>query len=226
MTGPEVVDTFLATFARFGTPASVLTDNGAIFTATPRRGGRTALQVSLGELGITYISSRPYHPQTCGKIERFHQTLKKASPPCHRLDQWPNCKPNSTIFLAYYNTVRPHRALHRRTPPIQAFADRPKAFASGYQIPPHYRVRHDTIDAAGAITIRYNSRLHHIGLGKRRTATKVSVLIDDLDIRVLDRRTGQLIRKLVLDPAPARRCARLPRSAPQASVRRLGGDRY
>jgi hypothetical protein len=87
-------------------------------------------------------------------------------------------------------------------------------------------VRHDTIDAAGAITIRYNSRLHHIGLGKRRTATKVSVLIDDLDIRVLDRRTGQLIRKLVLDPAPARRCARLPRSAPQASVRRLGGDRY
>jgi hypothetical protein len=90
-------------------------------------------------------------------------------------------------------------ALHRRTP-IEAFADRPKAFASGYQIPPHYRVRHDTIDAAGVITIRYNSRLHHIGLGKRRTGTKVSVLIDDLDIRVLDRRTGQLIRKLVLDP--------------------------
>jgi hypothetical protein len=121
--------------------------------------------------------------------------------------------------------VRPHRALHRRTP-IEAFADRPKAFASGYQIPPHYRVRHDTIDAAGVITIRYNSRLHHIGLGKRRTGTKVSVLIDDLDIRVLDRRTGQLIRKLVLDPTPARRCARLPRSTPQASVRRLGGDRY
>ena len=102
-------------------------------------------------------------------------------------------------FLAYYNHVRPHRALHRRTP-LQAFNDRPKAFPTGYHIPPHYRLRHDRIDAAGAITIRYNSRLHHIGLGKRRTGTKVTVLIDDLDIRVLDRHTGTLIRKLVLDP--------------------------
>jgi hypothetical protein len=66
MTGPDVVDTFLAAFARWGTPTSV-TDNGAIFTAAPRRGGRTALQVTLGELGINYISSRPYHLQTCGK---------------------------------------------------------------------------------------------------------------------------------------------------------------
>ena len=75
--GPDVIDTFTAAFTRWGTPASVLTDNGAIFTATPRRGGRTALQVILGELGIKYLTSRPYHPQTCGKVERFHQTLKK-----------------------------------------------------------------------------------------------------------------------------------------------------
>jgi transposase InsO family protein len=78
MTSPDVVDTFLAAFARRGTPASVLTDNGAIFTATPRRGGRTALQVVLGELGINYINSRPYHPQTCGKIERFQCATRRA----------------------------------------------------------------------------------------------------------------------------------------------------
>jgi transposase InsO family protein len=78
MTGPDVVDTFLAAFARWGTPTSVLTDNGAIFTATPRRGGRTALQVTLGELGINYISSRPYHPQTCGKVERFQCATRRA----------------------------------------------------------------------------------------------------------------------------------------------------
>ena len=75
--GPDVTDIFTAAFTQWGTPASVLTDNGAIFTATPRRGGRTALQIILGELGIKYFSSRPYHPQTCGKVERFHQTLKK-----------------------------------------------------------------------------------------------------------------------------------------------------
>jgi transposase len=57
--GPDVTDIFTAAFTQWGTPASVLTDNGAIFTATPRRGGRTALQIILGELGIKYFSSRP-----------------------------------------------------------------------------------------------------------------------------------------------------------------------
>jgi hypothetical protein len=101
--------------------------------------------------------------------------------------------------LAYYNHIRPHRAIARRTP-LEAFNDRPKAFPTGYHIPPHYRVRHDRIDAAGVITIRYNSRLHHIGLSKHLRGTHVTVLINDLDIRVLHRRTGQLIRKLTLDP--------------------------
>jgi len=199
MTGPDVVDTFLAAFTHHGTPASVLTDNGAIFTATPRRGGRTALQVVLGELGINYINSRPYHPQTCGKVERFHQTLKKrlaALPPAQSITE---LQTQLDEFTTYYNTVRPHRAIDRQTP-RQAFDTRPKAFPTGYQIPPHYRVRHDRIDAAGVITIRYNSRLHHIGLSKHRTGTTVTVLIDNLDIRVLDRNTGTLIRKLVLDP--------------------------
>jgi transposase InsO family protein len=197
--GPDVVDSFLTAFQHWGTPASVLTDNGAIFTAKQRGDGRTALETTLGELGIKHSRSRPYHPQTCGKVERFHQTLKKrlrALPAAATLTELQH---QIDAFLAYYNHVRPHRALHRRTP-LQAFNDRPKAFPTGYHIPPHYRLRHDRIDAAGAITIRYNSRLHHIGLGKRRTGTKVTVLIDDLDIRVLDRHTGTLIRKLVLDP--------------------------
>jgi hypothetical protein len=54
--------------------------------------------------------------------------------------------------------------------------------------------------AAGVINVRHNSRLHHIGLTKRLRGTKVTVLIDDLDIRVLHHDTGTLIRKLVLDP--------------------------
>jgi transposase InsO family protein len=198
-TGPDVVDTVTEAFTHWGTPAAILTDNGAIFTATSRRGGRTALQILLGELGINYINSRPYHPQTCGKVERFHQTLKKrltALPPAVTTAE---LQDQINDFLNYYNTVRPHRALYRHTP-IQAFTDRPKAFPTGYQIPPHYRVRHDRIDTAGVITIRYNSRLHHIGLSRHLRGTNVTVLIDDLDIRVIDRHTGQLIRKLVLDP--------------------------
>jgi transposase InsO family protein len=197
-TGPDVVDAFTAAAAQWGTPAGALTDNGAIFTAKQRGDGRTALEITLGELGIKYSRSRPYHPQTCGKVERFHQTLKKhlrALPPAATIDELQH---QIDDFLAYYNTVRPHRALGRRTP-IQAFNDRPKALPNGYQIPPHYRVRHDRIDAAGVITIRHNSRLHHIGLSKHLRGTKVTVLIDNLDIRVLHHDTGQLIRKLTLD---------------------------
>ena len=58
-----------------GTPTSALTD-GAIFTVTPRRGGRTALQVMLGELSINYLSCRRYQPDLQGRA--LPQTLKKA----------------------------------------------------------------------------------------------------------------------------------------------------
>lgn len=82
-----------------------------------------------------------------------------------------------------------------------AFASRPKATPSGprLQIPRHYRVRRDRIDITGVITLRHNSRLHHIGLGRRLVGTRVLVLIDDLRIRVLTE-DGELIRELILDP--------------------------
>ena len=189
----------LAAITTWGTPAGLLTDNGAIFTARQRGNGRTTLEIVLGELGIRYDHSRPYHPQTCGKVERFHQTEKKylrAQPPAATLAE---LQTQIDTFTGYYNTQRPHRALHRHTP-RQAYDNRPKAIPTGYKIPPHYRVRTDRIDKGGSITIRYNSRLHHIGLSKHLRGTKVTVLINDLDIRVLHHDTGQLIRKLTLDP--------------------------
>ena len=134
-TGPDVVDTFTTAFARWGTPAGVLTDNGAIFTAKHRGDGRTALEITLGELGIKYRRSRPYHPQTCGKVERFHQTLKKHLRALPAATTIAELQHQIDAFLAYYNSVRPHRALRRRTP-IEAFHGRPKAFPTGYQIPP------------------------------------------------------------------------------------------
>ena len=92
-------------------------------------------------------------------------------------------------FRGYYNTVRPHRALGRRTP-AQAYTARPKAVPTGTPIDAgHYRVRHDKIDDTGMFTLRHNSRLHHIGLGRRHAGTDVLVLVHDLHIRVItDRR--------------------------------------
>ena len=64
----------------------------------------------------------------------------------------------------------------------------------------NYRVRHDRIDTSGVITLRHNSRLHHIGLGRRHARTRVLVLVRDRHIRVLAADGGELLRELTLDP--------------------------
>src|SRR4029079_10128949 len=137
-------------------------------------------------------------PQTCGKVERCHQTLKKRLRALPRAQSIAALQHQLDDFLAYYNRMRTHRAIGRQTP-LHAFNARPKAFPTGYRIAPHYRVRHDRIAADGVITIRYPSRLHHIVLCQHLSVTHHIVLIDDLDIRVLNHNTGTLIRKLTLD---------------------------
>jgi transposase InsO family protein len=72
----DVVRVFSAATLCYGVPAALLTDNGCIYTAW-HRGGKVALETELERLGVTHKHSRPYHPQTCGKVERFHQTMKK-----------------------------------------------------------------------------------------------------------------------------------------------------
>jgi transposase InsO family protein len=62
-------------------------------------------------LGITAKNSRPYHPQTCGKVERLHQTLKRyleRQAPAKTLAE---LQDQLDSFAHYYNTIRPHRAL-------------------------------------------------------------------------------------------------------------------
>lgn len=195
----DVVDCFRHAAAQHGLPAQMLSDNGAVFTGIPRGGGRVALELELAALGISFRHSRPYHPQTCGKIERFHQTLKRWLGHQPRARTLRAQQGQLDAFADYYNTRRPHRALHRRTP-AEAFAARPRATPTGTPVSDgHYRIRHDRIDPSGVITLRHNSRLHHIGLGRRLAGTRVLVLVHDLHVRVLSD-AGELIRELVLDP--------------------------
>ena len=185
--------------AAHGNPASLLSDNGAVFTGRYRGTGRVALEVTLHTHGIGFRHSRPYHPQTCGKVERFHQTLKKWLTHQSPAPTAAQLQVQLDTFATYYNTVRPHRALGRRTP-HQAYLARPKATPSG--IPLHsgaYRIRHDRIDSNGKLTLRHNSRLHHIGMGRRHAGTNVLIMVHDLHIRVLTN-NGQLLRELQLDP--------------------------
>jgi hypothetical protein len=133
-------------------------------------------------------------------VERCHQTLKRwlsKHEPAETLQQ---LQAELDRFRAYYNEIRPHRAIERRTPAM-AFAARPKAtpVLPGFTVPPHVRVRRDKVDITGVITLRYNSRLHHIGLGRRLTGTRVLALVDGLRVRVITE-DGELIRELMLDP--------------------------
>jgi transposase InsO family protein len=207
VTGPVVVAAFRQAVADQGIPASVLSDNGMVFT-TRFAGGRAGrdtingFQAELRDLGVAQKHSKPNHPTTCGKVERFHQTLKK----------WLRAQPQqpTTIaelqalcdhFIAYYNTRRPHRSLNRRTP-LAAYQARPKATpAASTQPEPQARVRRDVVDSDGKLTLRHNGRLHHIGVGRTHARTPILMLINDLDIRIIHATTGELIRDLILNPA-------------------------
>ncbi len=195
----DVAASFVTAAAAHGDPASMLSDNGAVFTGRSRRGGRVALEVTLNARGIVFRHSRPYHPQTCGKVERFHQTVKKWLARQPRATTIGRLQAQLDTFSVYYNSVRPHRALGRDTP-RQAFEARPKAVPTGTPLDDtHYRIRHDRIDPSGVFTLRHNSRLHHIGVGRRHAGTDILVLVHDLHIRVLTA-DGELLRELHLDP--------------------------
>ena len=93
-----------------------------------RRGGRNAFETELHRLGIIQKNSRPGHPTTCGKVERFQQTLKKwlrAQPP--QPTTLAELQTLLDAFLEEYNHRRPHRSLEHRSTPATAYAARPKA---------------------------------------------------------------------------------------------------
>ena len=195
----DVVETFHLAAARHGLPASMLTDNGAIFTAESRH-GRCAMENELARLGVAYRHSRPYHPQTCGKVERFHQTLKKHLARQRKPVSVAELQAQLDRFAAYYNQVRPHRAIGRRTP-AQAFAARTKAVPrlAPLVVEGHHRVRRDRVDKTGTVTLRYRSRLLHIGVGRAHAGARVLLLVADLDVRIITD-DGELLRHLTIDP--------------------------
>ena len=94
---------------------------------------------------------------------------------------------------------RPHRALGGRTP-LQAYSARVKARPAGASAATYFRVREDKVDETGKVSLRYDSRLYKIGIGRAHRGRAVKLLIADQNIRVIDLQ-GQLIRELTLDPS-------------------------
>ena len=201
VTGPIVLAAFRKTYENYGIPASTLTDNGMVFTTrlSGGKGGRNHLEAELHHLGVTQINSTPNHPTTCGKVERFHQTLKRWLINQSKAAALPELQDQLDTFIDEYNHHRPHRSLPQHATPATIYTARPKAHP-GKRTDTHNRVRRDRVDNTGSITVRVAGRLHHIGIGRTHARTHVLMLIQELDIRIINAATGELIRQLTLDP--------------------------
>ncbi len=204
VTGPIVRADFRKAAAEHGIPASTLSDNGMVFTTrfSGGKGGRNGFESELRRLGVRQKNSRPNHPTTCGKVERFQQTMKRwLSAQTPQPATITELQTLLDAFVEHYNEERPHRSLPERATPAAAYRSRPKAAPGNRSDDAHDRVRHDVVDKAGRVTLRIAGRLHHIGLGAAHARTRVLVLVHDLEVRVVDAATGELLRSLTVDPA-------------------------
>jgi transposase InsO family protein len=217
VTGPIVLTEFRRTVAQHGIPASTLTDNGMVFTTRLSQGKhgagtRNGFEHELRRLGIVQKNSQPNHPTTCGKVERFQQTMKKW---LTAQEQQPTSiaelQALIDAFVDEYNHRRPHRSLAHRATPATVYESRPKATPGDRENDTHDRVRRDRVDTSGKITLRYQGRLHSIGIGRTHARTRVIVLVQDRDIRIIDAATGELLREFVLNPS--KRYQPIPRTS-------------
>ena len=198
VTGDVVVATFLDTIENYGTPASTLTDNGRVYTARSG-GGRNAFEYLLPILGVRQKNGSPWHPQTQGKVERFHQTLQRrlnARPPAPSIRE---LQKQLDQFRDYYNEKRPHRALDRRTP-ADAYQATPKALPTDAQTPGHYRIRYDRVDKKGTMTLRRGGRMHHLAIGAKHIGKRVLALTDQRQVTVIELDTGEVLSTHDIQP--------------------------
>lgn len=195
--------------AEIGPPAKVLSDNGMCFTGGPNAEGAGTFTTNLAALGIVKANSRPYHPQTCGKLERAHQTLKKwlrKQPPASSLAQ---LQQQLDQFRAYYNHHRPHRALHGATPAERFHATpaaRPADTPLDLPKPPSLRITTRHVSRHGTL----NTNSVSVGLGVAWAGRDLTVVSYGTRVVILD--GVQPVRVLTLEPGRNHYPQLLPKS--------------
>ena len=145
-------------FTRYGLPDAILTDNGSPW-GSDQQHRFTVLGTWLMRLGIEHIHSRPYHPQTQGKEERFHRTLKLELISRRQWQGLEQCQAEFDIWRSRYNTERPHEGIADRYP-AELYRHSQRKYG-GTPPPPEYPpsaiVR--KVDAKGKISFRGHPHL-------------------------------------------------------------------
>lgn len=180
-----------------GVPATTLTDNGLVFTArfAGRKGGRNGFEKLLQ---AHHVEQKNGHPQTQGKIERFHQTLKRwlrARPAPASIDE---LQALLDEFAHWYNHERLHRSIGRRTPATACTA-LPKATPTAAP-EPEWRSRTDEVAITGTVSLRYAGKLRHLGISREHAGQPVLMLIQDRHVVTSHAETGEVIAEHHIDP--------------------------
>jgi transposase InsO family protein len=176
-----------------GVPAMFLSDNGAAFSAR-HRGGEAQLERVLRALGVRVVTSSPFHPQTCGKNERLHQTFKQwlaRQPQPGTLAALQAC---ADTFDHLYNSQRPHSALQGATPD-EAWANRERCPAPTAPADPRTRITEVVVAHNGAVPI---GGRRQVQVGRQWAGAPVTTIITGDHVRILYKR--QLVRDLIIDP--------------------------
>ncbi len=184
MTGTAAFTAITAGAVEFGLPAAILSDNAPVFTAV--------LADLVQPLGITMIHSRPHHPQTCGKVERFHQTVKRfltAQPTATTIDE---LNTQLATFRHHYNHHRPHRSLQRQHP-IDVWNQLPKSGPAHLPADTTTSVHHSKCWFG-----KINAGPYLISIGKRHDPNTATTIITGTTAHVFI--NGTLVRELTIDP--------------------------
>jgi transposase InsO family protein len=176
-----------------GVPAMFLSDNGAAFSAKCR-GGEAALERALRALGVRVVTSSPYHPQTCGKDERLHQTFKRwlAKQPAPGTIE--ELQTLADTFDHGYNSERPHSSLDGATPD-EAWATRERCPEPTAPADPSTRITEVAVTHRGAVPV--GSR-YEIQIGREWAGATVTTITTGDHVRVIYKH--QLVRDIVIDP--------------------------
>jgi len=186
-TGPDVWDAFVIAVETYGVPVRLLSDNGAPFTSK-------LFTENLEAIEVNTTNSRPYHPQTNGKVERFHQTLKKWLAARPKPETVEELQAFLDVFVDIYNNERPHRGIGRRTP-ISVFNTAPRTAPDAYSVLDNTTVHHNKVDRAGRVEIPGPAS---ITVGNKYTGKTATTIRTGNNAHVFI--DNQFVRKLVIDP--------------------------
>jgi transposase InsO family protein len=175
-----------------GMPSGCLSDNGLAFSGR-LRGFEVAFEINLREVGVRAITSRPYHPQTCGKVERFQQTLKKWLRSQPAVATIADLQAQLDWFRSYYNHQRPHRAIGRITP-VERLNASPRLQPTTQLSDAVQRHINTTVTATGIIELHRWS----IGIGVDHAGQPAEVYLTSTHANVFIK--GALVRHLEIDP--------------------------